>query len=585
MILQALVSYYETLAAQGRIARPGWGVARVSYALELSPAGELLAVHSLLTGEQRGQKTVMASRKMLIPLPAKRTVGVEANFLCDNAAYMLGFDGKGKPERARACFKKAMELHAAVLGDTDNVIAKAIRAFFENWDIDGARGHARIAPYAADLESGANLVFLVGSAFAHEQPEIAALWQAHYDGREAGDKARCLVTGELARPAAVHPAIKGVRDAQPSGAALVSFNAPAFCSFGKEQNYNAPVGKYAAFAYTTALNQLIADKAHTVMIGDSTVVFWAEDAQTVYSDAMAAFLGGESAVMTNRDLRSFMLTIAEGRTADWDGMPLHPDNRFFILALAPNAARLSVRFFLQDSFGAFSGNIARHYENLYIVSDNRSRFEDIPLWALLQETVNSSAREKKPLPQMAGDVLRAVLTGGRYPATLYQQTQLRIRAERSISRGRAAIIKAYLKRNTTNEKYKEAATVELNENTIYQPYVLGRMFSVLEAIQEYATPGINTTIKDKYFSSACATPAVVFPTLISLSEKHMRKIDNPGMKTHFAKQFGALTGMITKDYPAHHNLREQGVFQLGYYHQNQKRYEKKKDTDNEKGGN
>ena len=584
MILQALVSYYESLAAKGLIARPGWGVAKVSYALELSAAGELLEVHSLKIEEQRDKKAVMRPREMLLPLPVKRTVGIEANFLCDNAAYILGFDGKGKPARAKACFEKAKELHLSLLGEADNATAKAVCAFFNNWNVACAREHALIAPIEADMEGGANMVFIVGGAFAHEDPQIAALWQARYDEEEEGEKTRCLVTGELAHPAALHPSIKGVRDAQSSGAALISFNAPAFCSFGKEQNHNAPMSKYAAFAYTTALNRLIADKERTVTIGDSTVVFWAEDATTAYADAMTAFLAWDSPVMENKDLKAFMKAIAQGETADWDGAPLCPENRFYILALAPNAARLSVRFFLQSSFGALALNIAKHYEDLKIETDNRGRFEDIPLWALLQETVNPKARDKKPSSQMAGDMLRAVLTGGRDPATLSQQAQLRRRAERSVTRGRAAIIKAYLLRNATNEIYKEAATVKLNEDTTYQPYILGRMFSVLEEIQECANPGINTTIKDKYFTSASATPAMVFPTLVNLMEKHMRKIDKPYIKTYFAKQFCALAKAVTEDYPAHLGLQDRGIFQLGYYHQKQRRYEKKKDTENEMGG-
>lgn len=176
---------------------------------------------------------------------------------------------------------------------------------------------------------------------------------------------------------------------------------------------------------------------------------------------------------------------------------------------------------------------------------------------------------------MAGDTLRAIITGGRYPATLYQQTQLRIRADRNVSMGRAAIIKAYLLRNTDENFNKEALVVDLNEKTVYQPYILGRLFSVLEAVQQKANPGINTTIKDKYFTSACATPAVVFPTLMKLAEKHLRKLDE-GSRIWYSKQLLELTAALTESYPAHLTLNDQGIFQLGYYHQTQKRYEKKK---------
>ncbi|MEF9896049.1 MAG: type I-C CRISPR-associated protein Cas8c/Csd1, partial [Clostridia bacterium] len=173
-----------------------------------------------------------------------------------------------------------------------------------------------------------------------------------------------------------------------------------------------------------------------------------------------------------------------------------------------------------------------------------------------------------------------ILTGSDYPATLYNAVELRIRAEREITRGRAAIIKAYLLKKYRT-KYEEVATVDLNEQTTYQPYVLGRLFSVLEAIQQAANPDINTTIRDKFFSSACATPIVAFPHLIDLANKHLRKL-SVGSSIYYEKQLLALTDKLTKSYPKHHTLEDQGIFQLGYYHQNQKRYEpKKKEEENE----
>ena len=570
MILQSLVSYYEALAARGEIVRPGWEKGKVFYALELDESGQLLDVLPLKVATADGKK--MLPREMTLPARVKKTAGVSANFLCENAAYFLGIGDIEKPERVLECYKAAKQLHQKLLSAVDVPCAKAICAFFEQWDTAAAREHAVLLPYIEEFENGANLVFFVGDGYPQEHPEIARVWQAHYDSEEEGAKMICLVTGKPVVPAAIHPPIKGVSGAQSSGAALVSFNASAYCSFDREQNYNAPVGKYAAFAYTTALNYLLADKKHTKRIGDSTVVYWAEEAEPGYRDVFSSLLDGGEETVTNADLDDLMNTLAHGGTANWNGIPLKPENRFYVLALAPNAARLSVRFFLRDSFGKMVKNLRAHYERLEIVGDNRSKFKNIPLWALLRETVNEKSKDKSPSPQMSGDTLRAILTGGPYPATLYQQTQLRIRAEKSITRGRAAIIKAYLIKNTDNESYKEVLTVELNEKTTYQPYVLGRLFAVLEEIQNRAS-GV-TTIKDKYFSSACATPAVVFPMIMNLSDKHLRKLDS-GLKINYAKQIQALTGAITKSYPAHHTLYDQGIFQLGYYHQTQKRYQKK----------
>ena len=205
--------------------------------------------------------------------------------------------------------------------------------------------------------------------------------------------------------------------------------------------------------------------------------------------------------------------------------------------------------------------------------DTRMR---LSIWDLARETARrgSDGKYTDPAPHLTGDLLRAVLTGGRYPATLLNSVTLRIRAEHAVTRGKAAILKAYYTRNPSLLVPKEVLTVELNEQSSYQPYVLGRLFAVLEAIQDAANPGINTTIKDKYFNSACATPSVVFPTLIKLAQKHLQKLGQ-GSKVFYNRQLTDLIGRMTQAYPARMTLPEQGAFEIGYYHQTQKRYEKK----------
>ena len=278
--------------------------------------------------------------------------------------------------------------------------------------------------------------------------------------------------------------------------------------------------------------------------------------------------------MTDRDLSDAMQKLSQGLAISWEGNMLNPDRPFYILGISPNAARLSVRFFLQSSFGEIVQHLQQHAERMKIVPDRKTDYQMIPLWRLLKATVNEKSQDKTASPKMAGETLRAILTGGRYPATLYQQVQIRIKADRQITWERMAIVKAYLLRNSTDERIKEGLTVQLNDQTTYQPYLLGRLFAVLEAIQEKATPGINATIKDKYFTSACATPSVVFPILLNLKDKHLKKLDG-GIRVYYDKQVSELMGQLTEDYPAHLSLQDQGVFQIGYYHQKQKRFEKK----------
>lgn len=569
MILQALTAYYEDLARSGKIARQGWGKSRISYALELGEGGEVRRVIPLETADEKGKPK---PREMELPAPVKRTVGVASNFLWDNGSYLLGHaKDAAKDSRAEKCFAAAKELHLSLLSGSQDPFAQAICRFFENYDPALGSTDPVLAGEWENLISGCNLTFAYGDQYPGDNEALAHAWESHYGQDAEGEKLRCLITGEPAVPEKTHPAIKRLYGAQSSGAALVSFNAPAFCSYGREQNENAPVGQYGAFAYTAALNYLLSDRRHYRRIGGDTYVFWAEGAEEQYEDAFGAFLDGGSEKVKDEDLASVMDALAGKKLCQWENLPLNPENRFYVLGLAPNAARISVRFFLQDTFGVFAQRLKAHYDRLEIIRPSFDTRTQLPLRLLLQETVNQQSRDKTPSPQMAADTLRAILTGGRYPATLFQQTMLRIRAEHDITRGKAAIIKAYLLRNDTQQNRMEALTVKLNDDCNYLPYVLGRLFSVLEDIQQQANPGINTTIKDRYFSSASATPAVVFPVLLNLAEKHQKKL-SAGQKVYNSKRLQDLLGRIRESYPTHLTLSDQGIFQLGYYHETQKRY-------------
>ena len=579
MILQALVAYNNKLAARGEISKPGWAKAKIAWAIELGDDGSVLGILPLKVESPEGKKQI--PREILLPAPVKKTSGERSNFLWENAEYLLGVQTKEDGGKTAKRFVTAKELHDSLVADVHTPVAEAIKAYFAACD------PAAIASMLPDgcmdeLRKGANLTFLYQNRFPGEFPELCAAWDAHYGGEKIGETFVDVVTGEVVVPEATHPSIKNVQDAQPSGAALVSFNAEAFESFGRKQNLNAPMGKETAFAYTSALNSLTVDKDHRQHIGDMTVVYFAEDAEPVYQDVMDLCFAGSDDRVTDAELHSILQNIAAGKQTDFAGKTLSPDDRFYLLGISPNASRLSVRCFRQSSFGDVISRIKQHYDDIAIVTDNRSKWVDIPLWALLRETVNPNANDKTPAPQMAGDTLRAVLTGGRYPETLYRRTLLRIRAEHDITRGKAAIVKGYLLRNTKHRKdyayIKEASTMALNETSNYTPYVLGRLFSTLEAVQSAANPGINTTIKDKYFNSACATPAAVFPILLKLANSHLKKLGG-GLAVNYSKQIGALVARLETAFPKTLSLEEQGAFILGYYHQTQKRFEKKNTTE------
>ena len=577
MILQALTQYYEDLLRLGKINRPGWSKQKLNYSLLLSEEGELLQLLHLQQEVQRGNKTILGPQEMWVPSPVKRSSGIRPNFLCDTSSYLLGVDGKGKADRSIDCFAASKALHLQLLKEVDSPIARAIVRFFEHWDPSQAASHPALQEDWEELLKGGNLTFSLDKLFAAQDPAIADAWTRHYEDSSAdAEPIRCLVTGQTGTLARLHPSIKGVAGAQSSGASLVSFNAPAFCSFEHEQGANAPVSDYAAFAYTTALNTLLADRNRVSRVGDTTILCWAAGGESAYQDCFLMSIFNDS--YTENDILNTLHHLSKGESIQWDDTRLSPDTRFYVLGLAPNAARLSVRFFWQNSFGALARNLERHYQRLEIIRPSFDKFPTLSIWRLVLETVRKASpgsRTPEPHPRLAGDLLLAVLNDTLYPATLLNGVELRIRAERSVSRGQAAILKAYytkyLEQFQPDSPMKEALTVELNEQTNYLPYLLGRLFAVLEGLQQSANPGINTTIKDRYFNSASATPAIVFPQLINLAQKHLNKLDG-GLAVYYDKQITELSSRITQTLPTRMSLAEQSAFQLGYYHETQRRY-------------
>jgi len=465
MILQALAEHYDVLVkqtttqtTQRQIAPRGWTYAKISFALCIDDDGELERVESTRTGQTQEKKTVMAPRLMSLPAPVKRSSGIASNFLWDNSSYLLGVDDKGKPQRSLDCFNACKALHHQLLDDVDSPAARALLAFFDRWEPARAAEHPALQEDWDELITAANLVFRYNGGYVHDDPLVRQAWQNHYGA--AGDSLRmvCLVTGEKGPVEAVHPAIKGVAGGQSSGTALVSFNAPAFCSYGREQSLNAPVSKQAAFAYTAALNYMIADRAHARHLGDTTVLFWARSGQAAFQDFFSAFAFGGDTPYDEGALAHMLESLLQGDAVQYDETLLDPDMDFYILGLSPNAARLSVRFFLRSSFGGFLANIRQHHDRLNIIRPSFDKRETISLKDLLDATVNQHSRDKAPSSVMTGEVMRAILADTRYPASLLNGVTLRIRAEHEVDRTRAAILKAYYLKTSHSNMPKDIVT-------------------------------------------------------------------------------------------------------------------------------
>jgi CRISPR-associated protein Csd1 len=580
MIINALTKYYEILADDEKSGIPlyGYSSAPVGFALNISSEGELLDVIPLKVKSENSKKLV--TRQMIVPEQTKRAVNISSNFMCDNSTYVLGIDSKGKPKRSKDAFIAFKELHNKVLSCANGQAAKAILAFLDNWKVDEAMQHPTLKDSLEEILEGSNLVFRLDGeiGYIHNDLEIKRLWE-EYNSKAVDDKiGQCLITGENTSIARLHPNIKKVKNAQAMGASIVSFNASAYESYGKTQSYNSPIGKYAAFAYTTVLNHMLSSQKQRIQVGDATTVFWAESPEDIYTD-LAAELFDPSSIQDEKEsknehkrdteieelVKDVLLKAKSGiKINDLDGK-VNVQTKFYILGLSPNASRISIRFFHSDSFGGFLEKTAQHYKDMEIVKEFENNPTNIPIWRMLLETVSPKSSNKEATPLLAGEIMRSIISGGLYPASFYNAIMLRVRTDTEIRVNyiRASIIKAYLSRKArmTKSKYlEEVLTVSLNEQTTNNAYLLGRLFAILEKTQRDAG---NETIRARYFTSACTTPGAVFPILLRLAQHHISKAE-----FGFAndKKIEAIVNQIDK-FPSHLTLEDQGLFSLGYYQQ------------------
>lgn len=584
MILSSLVSYYEALEAKGELKRPGWSVVRVSYAVLLRPDGSIKTIVSLKKDEVRGKKTVSVPQNLFAPTQGGRSGSLSwahAYFLCDKAEYMLCIPSTD--EMAQKKFGAAKELHLRILKNVGSPAAETLRRFFENHQPSDLSSLGVSEGIAAELDKGAVVTFAdEDGRYMMDDPEIAAAWDAAYNsGDDDAVTGRCLVTGREDTIAILHDSIKSVEGAQPSGAKLISFNKGnyAFESYGKvdAQGLNAPVGRYAMYAYTSALNYLISGR-HRARLGDATVVWWTLDADDACEDFFGDFLCGGND--DDETLNTAMKRILRGEPLDFSAATL--EKPFCILGISPNSSRLSVRFFYRDTFGRFIDNIAAHYKRLEIEKSDKQRKYLTPYWLLL-ETVspNVQNRAKAVSPLLGGSLLSAILNDWRYPEALYESVLIRIRAEHEISSGKAAIIKAYLLKNKNCGSYKEVLSMALNEESTNRAYVLGRLFAALENAQYRANNSSN--IKERYMTSAAATPALVFPSMLQTANHHLAKSGSVADAKLIAALMDKLDGGVP--FPARLDNTEQGLFLLGYYHQTQKKFRDIEEAKNNKSAN
>ncbi len=569
MILQALYDYYQRKCASADPAErlPAYGLEEkeIPFILEITADGELVQLRD--TRSHDGKKKV--GRRYLVPQGVKKTSGVAANLLWDAFEYVTGIDTRGKPERVaeqHAAFRAQINaLPETAQADTG---LQAVHAYLDKIDPERL---AQEPAFADAKESNALMSFQLHGEpqLVCQRPAVARAAMAASDPADDAPTGRCLVTGQPAETERLHAAIKGVWGAQTAGANIVSFNLDAFESYGKRkrQGENAPVGKPAAFAYTTALNHLLGKGSHNrFQVGDASTVCWAEqrgDAVSDYDTLLADIFGhhddpdaGVQAVTTLFD------SVHSGRFDGADGR-----SRYFVLGLAPNAARISVRFFHTMTLAELAPRILQHFKDLKLAHGPND--PDYPsLFRLLTACAAQGKADNIP-PNLGGAIIDAILADpdAPYPSLWLNAAVNRCRAEREVTYPRAAAIKACLNRSIRRHPQEKEFQPMLDLDNTNAAYRLGRLFAVLEKIQEEASPGLNATIRDRYYGAASSTPVAVFTTLLRLKNAHLKKLPT-GRVVGFEKLLGEVLSAVT-DFPAHLTLADQGRFALGYYHQRQ----------------
>lgn len=568
MILLALTDYYHRIS-QDDVGTPpeGFENKEIPFIITLGKDGSFKGLVDTRDGEDKKKK----GRTFMVPKAIKKSSNIAANLLWDNPSYVLGVPKSSdkKAERAQKqhqCFIEKIEKFNEKLSDEG---VSAVIRFLKSGNYSGIFSH----PLWPEIEErGANIAFqLEGETRLVCQREAIRNAISNQVNDAGQDMMPCLITGEMDIPSRLHTAIKGVWGAQSSGANIISFNLSAFNSYHKKQGLNAPVGKRAEHAYTTALNRLLAKNSRQrIQVGDATTVFWAEQNNKMeewFVDFFGQPAKGDS-VQDNEAIRTLYSSPRTGAPP-----PEDDDTRFYVLGLSPNASRISVRFWYAGTVAELAKNIKQHFDDCSIVHGPKES-QYLSIFRLLVSTA-VQGESKNIQPNLAGDMMVSILRGTPYPKTLMSSVIRRVRAEREITYPRASLIKAVLAREARYyKKNGKEIDMSLDQSNTNPGYLLGRLFAVLERAQERANPGIDATIRDRFYGAASSTPVTAFPHLLKLKNHHIAKLENKGEAVNLEKQLGEIMEKVV-DFPPHLGLHDQGRFAIGYYHQRQDFFRKR----------
>lgn len=561
MILKALYDYYH---------RSGSDVA--PYGMEYKEIGFVIVIdkegHFLRFEDRRIDKK--AAQVFLVSKSVGRASSPVANYLYDNSQYVFGYSDKGDMESMRKYFdtfkSKVKEIYD---NHKDNEEMKAVYAFYQQ-EPNMIVKEMQKDPLWEDITKNLSKKYSVFSFLLNGEKNIIASNKELIDtesNENCIDGKVCLVTGRRSKTVEITTAtmIPGSQ----ATAKLVAFQVNSgYDSYGKSKGNNAPISAEAEFAYTTALNHMLrSGSRNKFLVGSRTFLFWASsdsEAAKASEDSMFALFGRDE--IKNDDPNARIELVQNTFMSIYNGkLAINKDDRFYILGLAPNSARIAVVYWNEMLLHDFAGLISKHFEDMKIVDSRNDRKPYVGLHSILGN-VTLGGKSSDATPNLPDAVVKSIFQGLPYPTSLFQACLRRIRAEQSINTCRAAIIKAYL--NRLNDNNNKKINVMLDKENNNQGYLCGRLFAVLENLQYAANK--QDSIRSSYMNAASSTPSTVFPTVLKLSNSHYSKLvkDNKGLARFFDEQKIDILSQI-QDFPRTLNLADQGRFFVGYYHQKQ----------------
>jgi len=573
MILQALYEYYKR---KPEIHAPiGYELEELDFIVVINKDGELVDLQNKRENKRGHQyfipKAVVRSGKKILP-----------NLLWDNFEYTTGLSKDSKRSKKAQEYNKAFidKLNSLPMLVKEDEAIKSILNFYASDFQEQLKDHPN---FEECLKINGWMTFQIdGDIVIIPSREVIRKYQAEefLSGKFDEDELKnvrvgvCLITGNKTIIKRLHTELRLAGSDKNVKIVAIQEN-QGYDSYNKERGYNSPVSIEAEANYSAALKHLLNSKSNKINIADTTILFWAEKKSEENDPELIlpwviAFQKSDADDPDKgvRIIESFINSIFTGKK------PIDKTNHFYVLGLSPNAARISVRFWKAPSVEEFGKNIKQHFEDFEIVHGVKDA-KYLSLYQILSATALGYEMKNVP-PNLAGAVIESIIDGTPYPTSLLYQCIRRIRAEQNVNRTRAAILKAYLNRfNKIHKPNQKEITMGLDPTNTISSYLVGRLFAVLEKIQEEANPGINATIKDRFYGAASSTPITVYPRLLSLKNSHIKKL-NVGRKIYFEKLLSEIISDI-KCFPANLSLNEQANFALGYYHQRQDFFTKKSD--------